>query len=188
MRFPKLAISVAALAGLAAPALLGVTAASAGTVPGVPSPSQVRHHHGLRHEFFTIKIVNRGNENNAGQVRAFGPVRGDASDTETSNTLGVFDFGDGATVNVLHSDVSNLQPVTDLRSCTATADATGHWLFDGGTGRYKNAFGFGQFRFHLLLVFKKHHHHCRINMHTQPKSSEVDVTAWGRATAGHERR
>lgn len=186
MRYFKLAVSTAALAGLAAPALLGVTAASAGTDPGVPAQSQVRHHHGLRPEFFTIRIVNHGNSDNPGAVRAFGPVSGYATDTETSPTTGVFDFGYGTTVNVLHSDVSNVQPVVDLQSCTATADATGHWLFDGGTGRYRNAFGFGAFRFHLLLVFRKHHHHkCKIGPKTQPETSVIDVTAFGKATAGN---
>jgi hypothetical protein len=183
--FRRLTVALMVPAAIFTTVALTAGTASAGTVPGVPSQQQMARHHHLRHEFFTIKIVNHGNENNAGVVQAFGPVNGSALDTELSNTQAVFDFGDDTTVNVLHSDVSNVQPAVDLRSCTATADATGHWLFDGGTGRYQNAFGFGAFKFHLFVQFRKHHHHCRVNMHTQPKLTVIDVTAWGRATAGH---
>jgi hypothetical protein len=169
---------------------LAAPAASAGTTP-VPGPvasaqsqvqSQMRHHHRFRPEFFTIRVVNRGNENNNGDVNAFGPVRGMAADIENSNNVqSLFDFGDGSTVNVFHTDVNNVNPQIDLRSCTATADATGFWAFLGGTGRYSRALGTGQFRFSLFLQFKRHHHHCRITMHTQPELTVVNVTAFGRA-------
>lgn len=185
MRLPgwRAALAAAAVAGLAVPALTA-TAASAGVQPGVPSQSQMSgHRHELRPEKFTIKIVN----DNPGQVWARGPVHGWATDTEKTGTTAVFDFGRGNTVNVLHTDVSNLQPVIDNRACTATATASGHWLFDGGTGTYAKAFGFGQFRFKLFLVFKKHHGKCacKITAKTRPAYSLVLVRAWGKATAGH---
>jgi hypothetical protein len=185
-----------ALAGATAGALvlggLGATAASAGTGPagdpGVPSHAMIAQHghgHGLRPEFFTIYGVN----DNPAVVRAFGPVRGTGTDNEKTPTLGVFSFtrhGQVSTVNVLHTDVNNVQPQVSLRSCTAAADARGHWLFDGGTGRYRHVFGFGAFRFHLFLKFARDKHgHCRIGPKTQPAFSVFSVVAWGRATLGH---
>jgi hypothetical protein len=150
--------------------------------------SQMRHHHGFRPEFFTIKIVNFGNENNDGVVNAFGPVRGMAADIENSNNVqSLFDFGGNNTVNVFHSDVNNVQPQIDLQSCTATADAAGFWAFLGGTGRYSRALGVGQFQLHVFLQFKRHHHRCRITMNSQPELTVVDVTAFGKATAGQHR-
>jgi hypothetical protein len=142
----------------------------------------MRHHHGFRPEFFTIRIVNRGNESNPGVVNAFGPVRGTAADFENSNNVqSLFDFGDNNTVNVFHSDVSNVNPQVDLQACTATASAAGFWAFLGGTGKYRNALGAGQFRFTLFLQFKRHHYRCRITMKSQPELVVIDVTAWGKA-------
>lgn len=181
MRFPKLAVSLAALAALALP-LLGTTAASAGTVPGSlgQATSTARHHHGLRPEFFTITIGNNGN----GVVNAYGPVRGiGGADVEQNATMGVFSFsGPARSVNVFHTDVSNVNPViTNWRACIATATANGVWAFGGGTGRYANATGFGTFRFTIFLVLQRKHHRCDTNMNDQPKFSLVRVVASGQA-------
>ena len=147
-------------------------AASAGTGGG--------HGHGLRPEKFTIKIVNDAN----GKVKAFGPVHGRGMDIEsaTSNMQAVFDFGHGNTVNVWHSDVSNAAPKVNLKSCTGTAYAAGHWKFLGGTGKYKHAFGFGKFKFALFIVFNTRHHKCDTT--SEPKLVLVKVFGWGKATAG----
>lgn len=180
MRFPKLAVSLAALAALALP-LLGTTAASAGTVPGSlgQAASQARHHRGLRPEFFAITIVNNGN----GVVSASGPIRGTGgTDVEQNNTMGVFSFDlPLRSVNVFHTDVNNVNPViTNPRFCVATAMADGNWAFAGGTGIYRNATGFGTFRFTLTLVLQRKHHRCDLN--AQPRFSLVRVFASGLAS------
>lgn len=183
MRFPgwRTALAAVAVAGLAVPALTA-TAASAGTQPGVPSQSQISgHRHELKPEFFTITAEGDAD----GVVNAYGPVRGTGTDSEKTDTLGVLTFDHG-TVNAYHTDLSNLQPEINWKACTATARAHGNWVFLGGTGKYENAFGFGQFRFSLFLVFKKHHHECKITEKTQPESSLVQVVAWGKATAGRQ--
>jgi hypothetical protein len=181
------------LAVLTVPAAIGMTlaltagTASAGTVPGVPSGSQMsmHGHDRFQRQTFTVTVT----DDNPGVVTADGPVMGTGTDIESSTnpTQAVFDFGDGNTVNVLHTDVSNVQPTIDLRSCTATVVAFGSWLFDGGTGTYKRVFGFGHFRFFLFAVFKKHHHHCKITEKTQPKHVFIIVKAWGKATLGKHR-
>jgi hypothetical protein len=160
--------------GLAVPSL----AASAGTVP-----AQARSHHGLRFEHFTITAA----DNQDGLVQAQGPVRGTASDAEKTPTLGVFDFGGHNTVNVRHTDVNNIQPSRfDYRACAAFAFAAGRWQFDGGTGRYRDAFGTGRFRFVLTLIFARHRDgRCVIGPRTQPAHVRVFADATGLATAGH---
>jgi len=175
------ALAVVGALALAVPAL-SVTAASAGTDPGVPSQSQLAHHHGLRPQFFYIREVNNYN----GTVYAAGPIRGFGIDPQPppSNTLDIFVFARG-TVNVHHTDVSNVNPQINYLSCTAFASADGYWAVLGGTGKYRNAFGYGWFHFTLYLVFKKHHHQCSINQNTQPVYSLVQVWAYGKATAGY---
>ena len=97
----------------------------------------------------------------------------------------MFDFGHGNTVNVIHTDVSNVQPGTPDYSCTAFAFATGKWLFDGGTGKYRHAFGFGKFKFFLTVVFQKNHHECDVK--APPKLVIVKVFGFGKATAGNHK-
>jgi hypothetical protein len=181
--FRRLAVVLVAPAAVFTTVALTAGSASAGTDPGVPSQSMIAGHghgHGLQPEFFTFTQVN----DNPAVVQASGPVHGTFGDDQVSGTSDVF-TSDQGNVNVLHTDVSNVQPQTDLRSCTASAVAFGHWLFDGGTAKYKNAFGFGRFKFTLFAVFRKHHGRCRITEKTQPKFVIVKVTAWGKATAGH---
>ena len=183
MRFPRwraAAAAAAVLAGLAGSALTA-TAASAGTAPGVPIQSQVSHHHGLRPEFFTI-IFTPAAPN--GVVTAFGPVHGRGTDKEVSGTLDVFTFKHGS-VNVYHTDVSNLTPKINLKACTATVFARGQWLFQGGTGEYRHAFGFGQFKFfEVAQLARNKDGTCDTNPNHQPVSFFGKVTAWGKATVG----
>jgi hypothetical protein len=177
----RLAIAITAVAALAAPAV-ATTTASAGTAP-VPATvaavqAEVAHARGLAPEFFTIRIVNNG----PGQVWAYGPVSGYATDNEISNTQGVFTFGDSSTVNVAHTDVSNVSPRVNYRACTATASTNGYWAFLGGTRRYRNALGAGTFRISLFLQLKRlRNGRCDLNMNDQPAYSLVSVTASGKA-------
>jgi len=171
---------ITALAGLAVPALTA-TAASAGTTPGVPSQSQAAHHHGLRPQFFTIVFTSASPN---GVVKAYGPVSGNGTDKQVSGTLDVFIFKHGS-VNVHHTNVSNLTPKINLKACTATAYAPGNWLFLGGTGKYRDAFGFGQFTFFEFAKLPRNKDGtCDTNPNAQPVFFYAKVTAWGKATAG----
>jgi hypothetical protein len=182
MGFPRwraaaAAVVLAALAGSA----LTATGASAGTAPGVPSQSQVAHHHGLRPEFFTIVFTPAAPD---GVVTAYGPVYGRGTDKEVSGTLDVFTFERGS-VNVYHTDVSNLTPKINLKACTATVSARGNWLFLGGTGKYRHAFGFGQFKFfEFAKLARNKDRTCDTSPNHQPVSLFGKVTAWGKARVG----
>ena len=182
MGFPRwraAAAAAAVLAGLAGSALTA-TAASASTPAGVPSHSQVAQHHGLRPEFFTIAFTPASE---LGVVTAFGPVSGRGTDNEAaSGTLGVFTFR-GGSVNVHHTDVNNVTPKINLKVCTATVFARGSWRFQGGTGKYRHAFGFGQFTFFQVTKMARHKNGtCDTNPNDQPVSFSAKVTAWGQAT------
>jgi hypothetical protein len=185
IRTPRRLVAAAAgLLTLALPALLGVQGASAGTTGG---------EHGLRPESFTIQIVN----DQDGVINARGPVHGTGTDQEsqTSGTSAVFVFPRG-TVNVWHSDVSNA-PITTTkiklghhkRACLATASATGSWKFLGGTGKYHRAFGFGHFTFKLFALVKwipgMYGKPGMCDVKDQPLYQQINVTAYGLATAGH---
>jgi hypothetical protein len=101
-----------------------------------------------------------------------------------SGTLGVFTFKRGS-VNVHHTDVSNVVPKINLKACTATVSARGNWLFLGGTGKYRYAFGFGQFKFsEFAKLARNKDGTCNTDPNDQPVSFFGKVTAWGKATAG----
>jgi hypothetical protein len=158
---------------------LTTTAASAGTAPGVPSQSQVAQHHGLRPEFFTIVFTPTAPN---GAVTAYGPVYGRGTDKQVSGTLDVVTFKPGS-VNVRHTDVSDLTPKINLKACTATVSASGNWLFQGGTGKYRHAFGFGHFKFFEVdKLARDKHGKCDTNPNHQPVSFFGKVTASGKAT------
>jgi len=179
-RWRAAAAAAAVLAVLAGSALTA-TAASAGTTPGVPSQSQVAHHHGLRPQFFTIVFTPAAPD---GVVKAYGPVHGRGTDKEVSGTLGVFTFKHGS-VNVHHTDVSNVTPTINLKACTATVHARGSWLFLGGTGKYRHAFGFGHFKFfEVFKLARNKDGTCDTNPNDEPVSFFGKVTAWGKAIAG----
>jgi len=183
MGFPRWRAAAAAAAVLAALAgsAMTATAASAGTTPGVPSQSQVAQHHGLRPQFFTIVFTPAAPD---GVVTAYGPVQGRGTDKEVSGTLDVFIFKHGS-VNVHHTDVSNVTPKINLKACTATVSARGNWLFLGGTGKYRHAFGFGQFKFfEVAKLARNKDGTCDTNPNDQPVSFFAKVTAWGKATVG----
>jgi hypothetical protein len=180
MGFPRwraAAVAVAVPAALAGSALTA-TAASAGTTH---SQSQVAQHQGLRPEFFRV-VFTPASPN--GVVTAYGPVSGRGTDTETSGTMGVFTFKHGS-VNVHHTDVSNVAPKINLKACTATVSASGSWQFQGGTGKYRHAFGFGQFKFfQFTKLARDKHGKCDTNPNRQPVSFYGKVTASGKATVG----
>ena len=183
MGFPRwraAAVAVAVPAALAG-STLTATAASASTPPGVPSQSQVAQHHGLRPEFFTIVFTPASQ---LGVVTAYGPVHGRGIDNEVSGTLDVFIFK-GGSVNVHHTDVSNATPKINLKACTATVFARGNWLFQGGTGKYRHAFGFGHFKFfQFAKLARDKHGTCDTNPNHPPVSFFAKVTAPGKATVG----
>jgi hypothetical protein len=161
---------------------LTATAASASTTPGVPSQSQVAQHQGLRPQFFTIVFTPAAPD---GVVNAFGPVHGvGGTDKQVSGTLDVFTFKSGS-VNVNHTDVSNVPPKINLKACTATVSASGHWVFQGGTGKYRHAFGFGHFKFFEIAKLPRDKHgKCDTNPNHQPVTFFGKVTAAGKATVG----
>jgi hypothetical protein len=133
MRFPgwRAASIALVVAGLAVP--LTATAASA-------SPR-----HDLSPQSFTLVFSPRAQN---GDVNARGPVHGQGgTDNQTSNTTDFFVFNHGNSVKVRHTDVSNVPARINWRNCTAAGFANGRWTFDGGTGRYANATGFGHFTF-----------------------------------------
>ena len=183
MGFPRwraAAVTAAVLAAVAG-STLTATAASAGTMPGVPSRSQIAQHHGLRPQFFTIVFTPAAPD---GVVTAFGPVNGQGTDKEPSNTLDVLTFKHGS-VNVHHTDVSNATPKINLKACTATVFASGNWLFQGGTGKYRNAFGFGHFKFfEIAKLARDKHGKCDTNLNHPPVTFFGQVTASGKATVG----
>src|SRR6185437_2087390 len=183
MGFPRwraAAVTAVVLAAVAG-STLTATAASAGTMPGVPSRSQIAQHHGLRPQFFTIVFTPAAPD---GVVTAFGPVNGQGTDKEPSNTLDVLTFKHGS-VNVHHTDVSNATPKINLKACTATVFASGNWLFQGGTGKYRNAFGFGHFKFfETAKLARDKHGKCDTNLNHPPVSFFAQVTASGKATIG----
>jgi hypothetical protein len=169
------AAAAAVLAGLAVPALSASTASAATT--GRP---------GFQPEFFTILITQASP---LGTVHAYGPVRGTGTDTENSTgNAGVFTFP-GGTVNVHHTNVNNVQPRINYRACTATAFATGSWRFEGGTGIYRHAAGFGRFAFTEVVVLPHYSNgRCDTNPNAQPVSFTVRVFARGLATTGQRHR
>ena len=179
MGFPRwraAAVAAVTLAALAGP-VLTATAASAGTT----GQSQAGHHHGLQPQFFTIVFTPAGPD---GVVTAFGPVHGRGTDNEVSGTLGVFTFRHGS-VNVHHTDVSNVTPNINLKKCIATVHAYGKWVFLGGTGKYRHAFGFGQFKFfEFTKLARNTDGTCDTNPNDQPVTFFAKVTAWGKATVG----
>jgi len=180
MGFPRWRAATVAAAVLAAVAgsTLTATAASAGTMP---SQSQSAQHHGLRPQFFTIVFTTAAPD---GVVTAFGPVHGQGTDKEASNTLDVLTFKHGS-VNVRHTDVSNVTPKINLKACTATVSAFGNWLFQGGTGKYRHAFGFGHFKFfEMAKLARDKHGKCDTNLNHPPVSFFGQVTASGKATVG----
>lgn len=183
MGFPRWRAAAVAAAVLAAVAgsTLTATAASAGTMPGVPSQSQVAQHHGLRPQFFTVVFTPA---TPGGAVTAYGPVHGRGTNNDVSGTLSVFTFKPGS-VNVHHTDVSNLTPKINFKACTATVSASGNWLLQGGTGKYRHAFGFGHFKFFQVdKLARDKHGKCDTDQNRQPVTFFGKVTAWGKATIG----
>jgi hypothetical protein len=147
----------------------------------MPSQSQSAQHHGLRPQFFTVVLTPATPD---GLVTAFGPVNGQGTDKQVSNTLDVMTFKKGS-VNVHHTDVSNATPKINLKACTATVSTAGKWLFQGGTGKYRNAFGFGHFKFfEIANLARDKHGKCDTNLNHPPVSFFGQVTASGKATIG----
>jgi hypothetical protein len=183
MGFPRWRAAAVAAAVLAAVAgsTLTATTASAATTQGAPSTSQIAQHHGLRPQFFTIVFTPASAD---GVVTAHGPVHGRGTDKQVSNTLDVLIFKHGS-VNVHHTDVSNATPKINHKSCTATVFAAGKWLFQGGTGKYTHAFGFGHFKFfEIAKLARDKHGKCDTNPNHPPVSFFGKVTAAGKATIG----
>jgi hypothetical protein len=176
-RWRAAAVAVAVPAALAG-STLTATAASAGTPP---SQSQVAQHQGLQPEFSTVVFTPASPD---GVVTAYGPVHGRGIDKEVSGTLDVMIFKSGS-VNVHHTDVSNATPKINLKACTATVSASGSWQFQGGTGKYRHAFGFGHFKFfQFAKLARDKHGKCDTNPNHQPVFFFGKVTAWGKATVG----
>lgn len=177
-RWRAAAVTAAVLAAVAGSALTA-TAASAGTMPGVPSQSQIAQHHGLLPQFFTVVLTPAAPD---GVVTAHGPIQGRGTDKQVSGTLDVLTFKHGS-VNVHHTDVSNATPKINPKACTAAVSAGGNWLFQGGTGKYRNAFGFGHFKFfEIVKLARDKHGRCDTNLNHPPASFLGKVTASGKAT------
>lgn len=179
MGFPRWRVAAVAVAvpAVLAGSTLTATAASAATTP---SQSQVMQQQRLQPQFFTIVFGTSG----AGVVTAYGPVFGHGTDNEVSGTMGVFTFRAGS-VNVHHTDVSNVPPKINLRACTATVFASGSWQFHGGTGKYRHASGYGHFKFfEVAKLARDRHGKCSANPNQQPVSSYGKVIASGKATIG----
>lgn len=169
LRMPRAAVIL-----ISAAAALGLTA-------GPALASTAGGGHGLSPQAFTLFI---STDHPDGVVNAFGPVHGrGGTDNQVSNTLDQFVFDRGS-VNVRHSDTSNIQPRIDWRSCTASAHARGWWRFDGGDGKFRDAAGFGTFKFAEFIVLKHRHGHCDTNPNDEPKYFQVVVTGRGLATTG----
>ena len=164
----RLLTALVALAVVAVP-VVTATGASAGTTGGR-----------LRPESFYIAI---SETSSTSPLWAYGPVRGYGTDTENSNgNTGVFNFGHGNTVNVDHTNVNNIQPKLNYRTCTETEYATGWWTFNGGTGRYRYASGYGRFAFSIYVVAPRHRNgQCNFSENAQPVYFSGHVTAWGYA-------
>lgn len=179
-RWRAAAVTAAVLAAVAG-STLTATAASASTTSTTASQSRIAQHQGLRPQFFTIVFTQAVPD---GVVTAFGPVRGQGTDKEASNTLDVLTFKHGS-VNVHHTDVSDVTPKINLKACTATVSAFGNWLFQGGTGKYRHAFGFGHFKFfEIAKLARGKHGKCDTNLNHPPASFFGQVTASGKATVG----
>lgn len=185
-KFPgwRAALAAAAVAGLAVPAALTATTASAATQGG-------EHHRHLAPELVTITV---STDNPDGTVNAYGPVRGqDGTDKQVSGNQDILVFDQG-TVNVWHKATANSQDV-DSRSCTATFTEDGTWKFKGGTGKYEEAAGSGTYHAAGFLVFKQRHHGDskssdhggRCDTRSDPEFQTVTITATGRASNGHRR-
>ncbi len=173
-RWRAAAVAAAVLTAVAG-STLTATAASAGTMPSQSQSAQ----HGLRPQFFTVVFTQAAPD---GVVTAFGPVNGHGTDKQVSNTLDVMTFKKGS-VNVQHTDVSNATPKINLKACTATVSASGNWRFQGGTGKYRNAFGFGHFNFfETAKLARDKHGKCDTNLNHPPVSFFAQVTAAGKAT------
>jgi hypothetical protein len=178
MGFPRwraAAVAVAVPAALAGSALTA-TAASAATTH---SQSQVAQSQKLKPQFFTI-VFTPASPN--GAVTAYGPVSGQGTNNDVSGTMSVFTFKH-ASVNVHHTDVSNVTPKINRKACTATVSASGSWQFQGGTGKYRHAFGFGHFKFfQFTKLARDKHGKCDTDPNSQPVSFYGKVTASGKAT------
>lgn len=158
-------------------------------------------HGDLQPQRFTIKFDETLPEN-VGLLRARGPIHGNgvSVDQPNSNTLTVFNLGRGNTVTINHTDVSGTQPTfyqhaprfkfngAVFRGCVAVLKAAGQWVIVKGTGKYRHAFGYGQFKFFQAFQFQRDHKTHQCDFKTDPKYFRGQVDAWGKATAGHGHR
>ena len=174
---------LAILAGIAG---IGTALALAAPTAG----ASTRDDHGLRPEAFNITISSQFPQ---GLADAFGPIHFQNWTDPQPPPSGTLDRlvspGGFNSIRVFHTNVDNVVPVINDEFCTATADGTGNWRIRGGTGRFREAFGFGQFNFSIVLVLARSvDGACDTNMNDQPLFFRFFVHAWGQATQGFERR
>lgn len=174
-----------------AAAFLISIAAGVGLTAGPALASTAGGGHDLSPQAFTLRI---SSDNPDGTVNAFGPVHGfGGTDRQVSETLDVFVFDHGS-VNVRHSPSG--EPRVDPRSCTATLTQFGAWKFDGGTGEFRHADGFGHFKLFEFAVLNRLHDgkghggdrkgdgRGRCDVKGEPKFFKVTVEGRGLATVG----
>lgn len=114
----------------------GVTPTNCPTPPPVVNP--------LRTERFVVQYAAVGLTPFLNRVVATGPVFGTGSNTQISNTQNRFDLPNVLRdVNVLNTGIAF--PTINLRTCTASVDQNGIWVFNRGTGAFRNASGNGVF-------------------------------------------
>ena len=136
IRLPRRAARalVTVAAGLA---MAGGSLALAGAASAAPLPGP---HAVFAPAFFTLNVP-------PGTGTAYGPVHGNFTDHEVSQTAGIWTFGFGpfttGKVLVRHTEVTT--PEVNPLSCRGFKVEEGRWILTGLTGRDRNAFGFGRF-------------------------------------------
>lgn len=144
---------IATIAGLS----LGLVGAGTGVALAstpTPSPTHTANFvplpNPLRPEHFQVLVTSIGGVN-TNDVEATGPVALHlGTDTTVSNTRDTF-ARLGNSVNVRHTGIP--VPVVNRSLCTVSLSQTGLWRFQGGTGLYAHARGFGSFQLSGLLHF-----------------------------------
>ena len=160
-----------ALVALAASAVMALPLAGATAASAAP----------LRPQQFTITGSSASPN---GTIDASGPINGTGTDFTVGNstTLDRFAFPRGSFL-VRHTDVSNVPLTVNRRTCTATGTATGTWrITPPGTGRYRDARGFGRFTFRERAILNRlRNGRCDVNPNHQPRFFSYRVDAFGQA-------
>ena len=161
-RFRMIFVAILATAGLAltaAPALAGNSPSPSATPTITQQGGGHRHHVRLRPEQWDINLADDLQSGlNVNDVTALGPVRIiGGRDINVSDVLDQLADGNGNDVNLDHVALS--LPTIDRRVCEAQISQQDQpWRFNGGTGLFRRATGFGVYNLTADFSFLLNRH------------------------------